>query len=325
MKILRLALLYFDPFPERWLSFTMDIKDVHLGTIHPWSNVTKKRVGVVAEANLHKVELSNKNQVIIPAAERRNAEQAIEVAASMIAVSENCTHSISSPSPCIALKPENDKEREFLNRTKSIAVDFQNRAIPKGRYKVGEDLMAQAFEDRLDGVTLLAEALSQEHPTGRFHEFIRLFERAFKLSSFDLIEALTDYLSSAELGYTIDEIKMWIKDLRDPATHADGKYKTQFVLQSDIRPVIARIEQAAYDVLLNKLAWHDPSTKRKHLWTPSAGASSAGADVFIVQGKDVELTFTLLDEFGAYPLNLDAFVSSMPGEWWSKWPEPQTS
>jgi hypothetical protein len=322
MKLLRLALLHFDPFPENWLSFSMNIKGVCLATISPWCNKVEKRVCVVAEVGLRdRLELTHKNQIIIPSRARKPAEQAIEAVASMIAVAENCAYSISSPVPCAALKPENDQEQEFLEGTAGIAVDPQKRGIPSGGYKVSGELMVEAFEDRLDGVALLAEALSQKHATGRFHEFIRLFERAFKLSSIKLIEALTQYLSGAGLGYTREEVNGWVKDLRNPATHADGKYQAHFVLQSDVRPVIRRMEQAAYDVLLNKADWHNPSTKRKGIWSPSVGTSSAGADVFIVQGEDVELHFQILDEFCAYPSNLGATVTKMPDGWWSRWSE----
>jgi hypothetical protein len=322
MKLLRLALLHFDPFPEDWLSFTMNIKGVYLGTMLPWCNKEERRVCVVAEVDLHdRLELTHKNQITIPSSARKRAEQAIEAAASMIAVAENCAHSISSPIPCAALKPENDQEQEFLEGTDGIAVDPQKRGIPSGVYRVSGDLMVQAVGDRLDGVALLAEALSQKHATGRFHEFIRLFERAFRLSSIKLIEALSQYLAGAELGYTKEEVRKWVKDLRDPATHADGKYQAHFVLQSDVRPVIRRMEQAAYDVLLNKADWHNPSPKRKAIWSPSAGTCSAGGDVFIVQGKGIELHFKILDEFSAYPSNLGANITKMPNGWWSEWSE----
>jgi hypothetical protein len=164
MKLLRLALLHLDPFPEKWLSFAMDIKGVHLGTIPPWCNKEEKRICVVAEVSLQdRPSFTQKNQIIIPNPACKQAEQAIEAAASMISVSENCAHSISSPGPCAALMPENDQEREFLEGTDGIAVDPQKRGIASGGYRVSEDLMVQASEDRLDGVALLAEALSQKH------------------------------------------------------------------------------------------------------------------------------------------------------------------
>lgn len=320
MKLLRLATLHFDPFPENWISFTMNIKGVYLGTIPPLCNKEKKMIFVVAEVKLQDgLELTNKKQIIIPSVARKQAEQAVEAAASMIAVAENCAYTIESPSPCVALQPENDREQNFLEDTEGIAVDFHKGGIPSGVYKVSDDLLSRAFEDRLDGVALLAEALSQKHATGRFHEFVRVFERAFKLSSLKLVKTLTQYLSSTGLGYTQDEIRKWLKDLRDPATHADGMYQTYFVLQSDIRPVIKRMEQAAYDVLMNKADWHNPSIKRREIWFPSAGTNSVGPDVFIVQGKDIELHFELLDEFGAYPSNLDARITKMPDGWWSEW------
>jgi len=322
MKLLRLAMLHFTPFPEDWHTFTMTIEGVELGTIASWGDKEKERICVVAQVDLpDRLEITPDHAIIVPAAARRQAERAVEMAANMIAVAENCARSISSPTPCLALLPENPEEQTFLDTTKGI-MPSKERGVVGGGYRVNEGIMVQAFADRLDGVALLAEALSHKHATGRFHEFIRLFERAVKLSSRELIDALSEYLISEGHGYTEGEVKRWVKDLRDPATHADGKWHSHFVLESDIRPVIKRMEQAAYDVLLNKAHWHNPSVERRNLWTPSAGTTSDSTDVFIVQGREVKLHFQILDEFNAYPSHLGAFIERMPEGWWSKWYDP---
>lgn len=320
MKFVRLAILNFEPFPENWLPFTMSAGEVQLQTISSLSSVEKRRLCVFAMVELEDtLALTDNNQIVIPEVARKRTENVIEGIASAIAVAENCAPTISSPEPCAALIPEDAQERSFLEATDGIAVDHNRRAFGKGVYRVPRDIIVQAMESRLDGIILLAEGLSQEHPTGRLHEFVRLFELAFALSSTNLVEALAKFLSASDLGYTEDEVRLWIKELRDPATHADGKYHADFALQSDVRPAISRMEQAAYDVLLNKVDWHNPSTQRKEVWRPFAGTLGMNADVFIVKGKDVKIQFQLLDGFCAYPLNLEAAIPRLPDEWWSRW------
>ena len=168
---------------------------------------------------------------------------------------------------------------------------------------------------------MLAEALSHSHPTGKFHELLRLFERAFKRSSSKLIKPLAAFLSKAEnLGYSESEIKNWVVSLRHPATHAD--IRDFFVLEAGIRPVVHRMEQAAYDVLFNKMEWRSSSSSRREIWKPISGTLSDKLGLFVTQGKGTTINFQALDGFSSYPLSLLDFSSVLPKmipeNWWYK-------
>lgn len=177
------------------------------------------------------------------------------------------------------------------------------------------------LSDREDGVALLVEALSHDHAMGRFHEFIRLFERAFARSGKTLTSPLNEFLSS-RFGYTTAELSRWFEELRDPATHADAR--TEFLLEADVRPVIDRMEQAAFDVLLNKALWRDPSTDRRDVWAPTAGSTNPRGGAFIVQGTTPVTYGAILDEYGAFPMDLSGVIAQRPGSWWPQTDTPES-
>lgn len=96
------------------------------------------------------------------------------------------------------------------------------------------------------------------------------------------------------------------------------------MFELDIRPVIDRMEQAAYDVLLNKKTWHDPSTNRREIWKPASGTTSAAGDAFIVQHTTSITEATILDEYGLFPMDMGAGVTARPSRWWPQ-SDPRTS
>ena len=74
-----------------------------------------------------------------------------------------------------------------------------------------EEFMNNAFlNDRLDGVAIMAEAISCTHLTGKLHEFMRFFERAFTLSSTPLIEPLSNFLASSKIKIEKSDVQNWI-------------------------------------------------------------------------------------------------------------------
>jgi hypothetical protein len=170
-----------------------------------------------------------------------------------------------------------------------------------------------ALADRTDGVALLVEALAQEHAIGKFRDFVRLFERAFALPPRKLTSPLTSFLYS-QFGYTRDEIAVWLEQYRDAVTHADTR--TKFLLETDVRPVIDRMEQAATDVLFNKLAWRDGGWKRRQLWTPPRGTTNRAGRIFVtLTDQDASLRAEPLDEYGAFSL-----TGKIPGSFENWWP-----
>ena len=78
---------------------------------------------------------------------------------------------------------------------------------------------------------------------------MRLFERAFARPAKLLTHPLAAFLHP-RFGYDEAELGKWFDELRDPATHADAR--KEVLLERDVRPVIDRMERAAFDVLLNK-------------------------------------------------------------------------
>jgi hypothetical protein len=160
-----------------------------------------------------------------------------------------------------------------------------------------------ALSDRQDGVALLAEGLSHSNALGRYHEFLRLFERAFGRKTGGLVASLVPFLSTEEspMGFTKREIHSWI-EARPKAAHADRR--PEFFLEADVRPWVNRMEEAAYDVLLNKASWREPSTARRDLWRPTAGSLDPTTDIFITSGTQAYLSYQVFDGFHAYPLVL---------------------
>jgi hypothetical protein len=220
---------------------------------------------------------------------------------------------------CAYLLAETPEERAWLASCSGLETDFGGVNRLPQQLTLDEATLG-ALADRTDGVALLAEALSHAHATGRFHELIRVFERAFALGPYDLIEPLTVFLQGGRFGFTGDEVRSWI-ERRQPATHADRRQ--EFVLEAGIRPVVARMEQAAYDVLLNKASWRNRSPERREAWHPKVGTTTPTGDFFMTKGMALSLETQALDAFRAYPLNLAASgVPNIPPEWW---PQPVVS
>jgi len=171
----------------------------------------------------------------------------------------------------------------------------------------------------LAGVALMAEAHSHRLASGRFREYVRLFESGFAMQFSQMSRKLHQFLHPA-FGYTRAEIVSWI-ELRDPLTHADGKRTNIILLDGDVRKVTQRMEQAAYDVLFNKAIWHEWSQSRRDLWRPSGLTTSVSADLVIRQGSEGSFTFQVFDEFGVFPRDLQCILSPPPEEWWCKFPD----
>lgn len=165
-----------------------------------------------------------------------------------------------------------------------------------------EDVV-DALSDRMEGVALLAEALNTESVLGRYLEFLRMFESAFSRKVGSLGRYLAPFLTDASCphGFTKREVLVWI-EARPRAAHADRR--PEILLEADVRPWIHRIEEAAYDVLLNKAEWRCPSPIRRDLWRPRAGSLDQNSGVFITKGREAVLSTQALDGFRAYPLML---------------------
>lgn len=316
MKLIRLGVLTFTPPAKNWVNKGSTIESVKLKIFGKRDyDETKQSLLVTAEIPLKKIPVLSENKtLIVPEKERRMAEFALEVFGNLISVSEMCSRHISSPTwPAVVFVPENKSELDFLNTSNGIDYELQSRLGAK--FSLQESLIKNPLLDRIDGMAMLSEAHSQNHSTGKLHEFVRFFERAFGLSSYKLVKAMTNFFSNTIYGYTELEIKHWIITLRDPATHADRG--NPIVLESDVRPHIERIEQAVYDVLFNKIKWHDDSIQRRNFYVPIAGTK--GLDKPFVKIKSTpQMIGMVSDPFGVYPCNFDISLTELPKEWWIK-------
>lgn len=78
-----------------------------------------------------------------------------------------------------------------------------------------------------------------------------------------------------------------------------------------MQPVLARVEPAAIDVLVNKDTWRSPDTARTERWQLTHG-TLGGADVFLSRGAAAALSFTVLDDFGVFQRDLGPCPVPMP-------------
>jgi hypothetical protein len=309
MRLIRHAILSTS---EQWLPVGQEMAatrgEVQISARH--ANIDGPGFGALlaASVNIRRPSINRERRVAVPRRARRSLEDAIEYLADLAALSTRSTRHLSSPHPALALSHLTPRDREYLSQAKGFAyprLPIRNRMVE--RIEMRDQALEGLAADRRDGVVLLAEALSAVgHVTGQFHEYLRVFERGFKLGPTGLIDPLARFLRGARgLGYTKKEITHWLLDLRGPATHADRRQ--DFALASDIEPVIWRVEQAAYDVLLNKKNWRSPDAERRktYLWT--SGLSRKG--VFVTQGHLPTITGAPSDPFGAYPLYLGSFES----------------
>ena len=176
--------------------------------------------------------------------------------------------------------------------------------------------MLGALSDRSEGLALLAEVLSSEHPVARYRELIRLFENAFARPIAQVEKKLAQFLKGADLGYSSNEVQKWIQ-LRDGSIHGDKKKTARLIMEADIRPIIPRMEQAAYDTLFNKTNWHEFSKSRtERLRLTSATTAENANDLLMTQGKSAKLVVQTDDPFGAFPWYVGGGLSAPPKDWW---------
>lgn len=231
--------------------------------------------------------------------ERRRVESMLESMVRLVALDERAAHRISSPHPFVGIGCDDEtKLRELAG--KRVPGETMSAVLkPGGSAGVIEQRANEHISDRLDGVALLAEALNHDAAVGQYGQLLRLFERAFRLGPAALTDPLKGYLvGHTSHGFTETEVADWI-GFRGPAVHADRR--DNFLLESDLRPVVPRMLQAGYDVLFNKQTWRDPSPHRRDCWRAPTGTSNDHAGVFITQGQGVSMSVQVLDGYRAYP------------------------
>jgi hypothetical protein len=322
MKLHRLSVVHLNPIPNGWQFCTLEIGSsehkVRIEVIPRQANTNKKKqltattAGWSVNATMllgSLPDIDEKGRIVIPPEVRVPCEEAIEHVANLISVLEGCSRSILSPIPCIALQHENEQERKFLQESAGIRREVQSSEIGL-RFSIPRSdaqLMA-SLSDRMMGVALLAEAYSGGGESAKYRDFVRFFELAFALSSSKIEKKLAKFLLPA-MNYTRQEVRSWM-EMRNPYSHADPAKGSFLASATDIRRFLLRMEQACLDVLFNKSKWMSADPDRRSVWIPSAISTSASGNVIAAQGSKVPAIFRAFDEFGVYPRDLGAVVTS---------------
>jgi hypothetical protein len=317
MNLVRLAVLTLSDSAEKddQGAWTTEADGVQL-TAHTFQkDPGAAHMLVTAELPLDSLPSRNESgQVVIDEESLRRCERVVERFADLAAVATRSSRKLSSPSPEVGFSGVTEEERAWLDECAGIHRPSEWEGVLAPKIDLS-DPSIPLLNDRSDGVALLAEALSIDHPTGRFLELLRVFERGFKCSPYKLIDPVAEFLAYFDvLEYGKDDTYRWFKTLRDKASHADRR--SDFALARDVEPVLARVELGAYDVLFNKLNWRSPDSERRDAWTPDGGMLPDGSAVLRKDGR-APFHAKLMDGFGAFPLNLEARLQ-MPTEpdWW---------
>jgi len=317
VKLVRLALLTLDPMPKE-----MGLPELAFGAVSVSSFATNPAPGsppAILLAGTVPLEgrpaVDAERMIMVPQKEREQAEIALRVLANHLAAAHHARRTLSASMPYVAFEPESADERAWLDATNGIRRTQSMSVGSALRIPFDEETL-RALTDRLIGVEFLAEALSQRSASGQFREYVRLFESAFGTGKMRrLKKPLAEFLGGNNQRFTLPEVTDWLDDKRHGGTHARGS-RGGVMLESDFAPVIGRIEQAAFDVLLNKLEWGTTSVARRNVWRPQAGALGTEGDIFIVQGAEANINMTVTDA-GGLPIHFQGFLT-LPEKWWSR-------
>ena len=303
MKLVRTAILTFNTASPEWRQLMLfKMGRVQVRAMPYADQLGTLTLAVAAEVRLPALPtVTAENRVEIPEDARRKGERAIETVANLIAVSENCPRTISAPYLCVAFLPTSKRDQRWLSKRLGMAIPQTAKSIPSIAPRIPQQLLRR-LDDRPSGVALLAEALAHRHATGKFHELVRFFEHAFARPYNKLEKKLCQFLAGSGFGYGRAELHRWLHEIRDPATHADERL--DFALEAGTRPVVDRMEQAAYDVLLNKERWRDPSSERRRVWTPDGATIDDKGTTMIRQRGTPRMQAQLFDSFGSYPIHM---------------------
>ncbi len=281
---------------------------------------TSARLAVAATVPAGAVQVDSDHLAAIPDQPRLMAEAAILEYADLLGVTYQCRRVVRSPKPCVALSGEDDQERDTLKAATGLRAPLRSRprAVLLPEMLAGSSIGVTVV-DRLDGLALLADALSEDGPVGQVHDLFRVLERAFATGPVSCIDPLLALLQAGpvDLGWSRDEIADWFLRLRPEVTHADRR--PVYARAADVAPHLGRIEYAAYDVLFNKETWRTTDGARRNAILLGAGIERDG-DTMRIQRPDVTIVMPWIDPFGVFPIDFDFTVqasgealTAMPG------------
>lgn len=313
----RLAFITLDGTQKGLEKTSICINNFHIDVLfsseQPLSSETSKIIetiiGIRATTEVSSCHfLIEDNELLIPEALTKSCNKAIEEYGACLSVYSNNGISITSPETPIRLYPQWLADRKILKKVKTYKK-YTNSGRVKFKTHIDGLHVFEELTDRLNGVKLLSEAITATTPTGKYKNYVRLFELGFGAPFTVLVKKLTKFIDPS-FKISRADIQSWI-DIRHPITHADKK-KTDFIaFDSDVDPFITEMESAAYDVLFNKKNWQNKSTERREILNtinkPRDGEEAS-----------LTLTLTLKDHFNSFPLNMSQIRFLHPG-----WPKEQ--
>lgn len=236
---------------------------------------------------------------------REGLETAISEFAAAIAILGETPWTLHSPKPYLALEAETHEEKSALQTARRIVLPAPKMGDPFLGQGLGQPRdVAALLPDRPDGIMLLSAAVAARGGVATLHELFRVLENAFARAGESLVKPLTNFLTTYpkwDLGYEEDEVRMWVRDLRHPGTHADMQKSRRIAYDSDINRHVPRIMQATYDVLFNKTKWQTIDQSRTMRWAFSSALRRDGT----VLTDGTSSTFRTVgpyDHFGTWAL-----------------------
>jgi hypothetical protein len=272
----------------------------------------------MAYADLNQDALTRSAFLHIDDEMRRACETAIEGVANAVAISNRCARRIESCSPFFFLAPENEVD---IAQLPEIKFAVAAKLIPRVDVSTGIPLIdaPNLLGDRQVGAALLSEAFGNTNALGRYRDFVRVFELAFRLDPKSLAAPLAEFLDPAALGYSEAEVSKWLR-VRNAASHGDLKWPDSWIaFERDVQLFIARMEQGALDVLFNKKLWSDPSTRRRDVWYPTTATIDPIGGLRVTEGEFTRVAVLdfAMDCFDAWPVRMSAGNLSPPLGWWA--------
>lgn len=249
----------------------------------------------------------------------RECEQAIDTFAQILSISHKASISICSPTGNIAFLPESEEERAWLEGSAGVASVGRGTILAQKHYTLNHSrLLGVAWldEERIPGLQLLSEALSQRSDTGEFRGLVQYFEHAFALQFGRLIPPLNAFLRQSGWDFEGKELEAW-KASRGRIIHGD-RLDVEYIA-SDVKRFLPRMELAAYDLLLFKKQWHNACFDRR---------SIATADNVEIHSQDViyqnALSYEITDPNSNFGVDLSRpdLVLEVAGSW--REPDPDS-
>jgi len=289
------------------------VQNADLGKPEPGISFVSPQVRPVAqvtEVMLHATgstdyEFVDALQVRLARGPREGLETAISEFAAVIAILSETPWTLYSPKPYLALEAETQEEKDALQAARRIVLPPSKVGIPFMGQGLGQPQdLAALLPDRPDGLMLLSAAVAARGGVATLHELFRVLENAFARGGDSLVKPLANFLTtypSWDLGYEEDEVRMWVRDLRHPGTHADLRRSRRIAYDADVNRHIPRIMQATYDVLFNKTKWQTIEQSRTMRWAFSSALRKDG----MVLTDGTSSTFRTVgpyDHFGTWSL-----------------------